>query len=215
MKKLAGSDWGTNHSILKKTYTSYIRPTLEYGATVWGTAAKSNLRKIDKVQNLGLRIITGAMKTTPIKAMEDIATLNSMETRRETKIFTQFTKLEASEHPPLKPRILKTCSTKRLQRSNFIKEAKHLKNKYKIENIAIEATQPQNLVPPWDPAPPLKIIDSLSSIGKKSDYTPEILKETVNIIIREKYPANAWTRVYTDGSSGNATKKKGGPCIII
>ena len=106
MKKLAGSDWGANHSILKKTYTSYIRPTLEYGATVWGTAAKSNFRKMDKVQNLCLRIITGAMKTTPIKAMEDIATLNSMETRRETKILTQFTKLEASKHHPLKPRLL-------------------------------------------------------------------------------------------------------------
>ena len=109
MIKLADSDWGANNSILKKTNTSYIRPTLEYGATVWGTAAKSNLRKIDKAQNLGLRIITGAMKTTPIKAMEDIATLNSMETRRETKILTQFTKLKAMEHHLLKPKLLNTC----------------------------------------------------------------------------------------------------------
>ena len=154
-------------TILKKTYTSYIRPTLEYGALVWGTAAKSKLRKIDKVQNLGLRIITGAMKTTPIRAMEDIATLSSMEARRETKIVTQYTKLEASEHHPLKPKLLKTSSTKRLQRSNFIQEAKHLKNKYKIENIVIEAIQLQNHFPPWDPIPPLKIRDSLSNIRKK------------------------------------------------
>ena len=214
MKKLAGSDWGANHSILKKTYTSYIRPTLEYGATVWGTAAQSNLRKIDKVQNLGLRIITGAMKTTPIRAMEDATNLSSMETRRETKILTHFTKLEASGHHPLKPKLLKTSSTKRLQRSNFIQEAKHLKSKYKIENIAIEPTQPHSHFPPWDPSPTLKIRDELSNIGKKSDYTPEILKEAVNNIIREQYPQNAWTRVYTDGSTGKDLKN-GGAGIFI
>ena len=36
----------------------------------------------------------------------------------------------------------------------------------------------------------------------------------MNNIIREKYPANAWTRVYTDGSSENATKN-GGAGILI
>ena len=36
----------------------------------------------------------------------------------------------------------------------------------------------------------------------------------MNNIIREKYPANAWTRVYTDGSSENVTKK-GGTGILI
>ena len=201
MKKLAGSDWGANHSILKKTYTSYIRPTLEYGSTVWSTAAKSNLQKIDKVQNLGLRIITGAMKTTPIRAMEDLATLSSMEVRRETKTLTQFTKLEASVHHPLKPKLQKSYSTKRLQRANFIQEAKHLKSKHKIDNIVIEATHPHSHFPPWDPSPPLIIRDNLTSIGKKSDYTTDILRVTVNNIITEQYPENSWTRVYTDGSS--------------
>ena len=214
MKKLAGSDWGANHSILKKTYTSYIRPTLEYGSTVWSTAAKSNLQKIDKVQNLGLRIITGAMKTTPIRAMEDPATLSTMEVRRETKTLTQFTKLEASVHHPLKPKLQKSYSTKRLQRANFIQEAKHLKSKHKIDNIVIEATHPHSHFPPWDPSPPLIIRDNLISIGKKSDYTTDILRVTVNNIIKEQYPENSWIRVYTDGSSEKATKN-GGAGILI
>ena len=82
------------------------------------------------------------MKTTPIRAMEDIATLSSMEVRRESKTLTQFTKLEATGHHPLKPKLEKTYSTKRLQRSNFIQEVKHLNSKYKIDNVTIEATQP-------------------------------------------------------------------------
>ena len=33
---------------------------------------KSNLQILDKVQNQALRIITGAMKSTPIAAMEEV-----------------------------------------------------------------------------------------------------------------------------------------------
>ena len=214
MKKLSGSDWGADHSILKKTYTSYVRPTLEYGATVWSSAAKSNIRKIDKVQNLGLRIITGAMKTTPIRAMEEVANLSSMEDRRETKILGQYTKLEALGHHPLKPKLRKTHTTKRLQRTSFIQEAKQLKQKYKIENIALEATQPYSQLPPWDPSPPQVIRVTLNNIGKKSDYPPEILKKAVDNILREQYPKNSWIRVYTDGASEESIKN-GGAGILI
>ena len=47
-----------------------VRPSLEYGASAWATAAKMHTNKLDKVQNIGLRTILGAMKTTPIAEME-------------------------------------------------------------------------------------------------------------------------------------------------
>ena len=70
MKKLSGTKWGANSKILRQVYTGVVRPQLEYGATSWGTAAKTNTSKLSKVQNASLRIITGAMKTTPINEME-------------------------------------------------------------------------------------------------------------------------------------------------
>ena len=33
LKKLADTQWGANADILRKTYTGYVRPTLEYG--IW------------------------------------------------------------------------------------------------------------------------------------------------------------------------------------
>ena len=42
LKKLAGTQWGTNADILKKTYKGYVRPTLEYGMSAWGSTAPSN-----------------------------------------------------------------------------------------------------------------------------------------------------------------------------
>nr|KAG5704083.1 hypothetical protein BaRGS_017587 [Batillaria attramentaria] len=42
MKKLAGTKWGANSSILKRVYIGNVRPVMEYGAAAWATAAKSN-----------------------------------------------------------------------------------------------------------------------------------------------------------------------------
>ena len=70
MKKLAGTSWGANAKILQQVYTGAVRPVADYASTSWVTASKSSKNKLDKVQNAGLRIILGAMKTTPIREME-------------------------------------------------------------------------------------------------------------------------------------------------
>ena len=91
-KKLAGTQWGANAYILKKTYKGCVRPTLEYGMSAWGSTAPSNFQKIKKVQNQGLRLITGSLRSTPIAAMESVTGLQSLEQRRDTKIVTQLSK---------------------------------------------------------------------------------------------------------------------------
>ena len=45
-KKLAGTR--ANADILKKTYKGYVRPTLEYGMSAWGSTAPSNFPKNKK-----------------------------------------------------------------------------------------------------------------------------------------------------------------------
>ena len=64
LKKLSGTHWGANSKILKTVYMGAVRPSLEYGTSAWATAAKTHTNKLR--QNIGLRTILGAMKTTPI-----------------------------------------------------------------------------------------------------------------------------------------------------
>ena len=128
-------------SVLKKTYTSYVRPSLEYGATALGSAAKTSLKKVDKVQNIGLRIMTGGMRSTPISTMESITSLQTTEERRENKILSQYTKIEMLENQPLNKRVQKTNSTQRLQRSNFIAEARKLKQKYNLDTVSLKKNE--------------------------------------------------------------------------
>ena len=70
MRKLAGTTWGANKQILKTVYEESVRPVLEYRSTAWSTTATTNQQSLDKIQNHALRIITGAMKSTPITFME-------------------------------------------------------------------------------------------------------------------------------------------------
>ena len=80
MKKLAGTTWrwggggggeggerGGSSKILKQVYTGTVRPVVEYDSTTWDTASKTNKSKLDRMQNMGLRIILGAMRSIPIQ----------------------------------------------------------------------------------------------------------------------------------------------------
>ena len=101
LKKLSGTHWGANSKILKNVYMGAVRPSLEYGASAWATAAKTHTNKLDKVQNIGLRTIFGAMKTTPIAEMEKTAGVEPLEGRRQAKLLIHAEKMKRMPDHPL------------------------------------------------------------------------------------------------------------------
>ena len=82
LRKLAGTSWGANETILKRVYQGAVHPHLEYGSTARSTTAKTNQQVLDKVQNQALRIITGSIRSTPIKAMETTAAVQPQSDER-------------------------------------------------------------------------------------------------------------------------------------
>jgi len=86
MKKLSGTSWGADHAIQKQLYLGRVRPVLEYGAAAWNTDSNTNTDKVERVQNQASRITTGALRSTPIHAMDTLTDFESLESRRETKI---------------------------------------------------------------------------------------------------------------------------------
>ncbi|GFW87760.1 putative RNA-directed DNA polymerase from transposon BS [Trichonephila clavipes] len=59
LKYIAGRDWGADAGTLRLTYTSLIRPVLEYDSQIYFSASPTNLAKLDRVQSSAARIITG------------------------------------------------------------------------------------------------------------------------------------------------------------
>ena len=89
LRKLAGTQWGAAETVLKNVCIGAIRPHLEYGSTTFTSASKSTLYMLDRVQNQAMRLITGALKSTPIKVMEETTAISSLGHRRDMRNLIQ------------------------------------------------------------------------------------------------------------------------------
>ena len=65
LKCLAGKDWGNSLECQRKIYLQYIRSCLEYASSSWNTWI-SNRKRLESVQDEGLRATAGLTKTCPV-----------------------------------------------------------------------------------------------------------------------------------------------------
>uniref|UniRef100_A0A3B5QKI5 Reverse transcriptase domain-containing protein n=1 Tax=Xiphophorus maculatus TaxID=8083 RepID=A0A3B5QKI5_XIPMA len=70
MRCLRGKEWGAGRKTLKILYIGLIRSVIDYGCVVYNSASSTLLKEIDKIQYQALRICCGAMKTTPVSALQ-------------------------------------------------------------------------------------------------------------------------------------------------
>jgi len=154
MKKLAGTHWGANLDVLKTMYVGRIRPTLEYGMAATSTASKTQKDKRNRVQNQAMRIMTGALCTTPISCLETITGLQSLEERADIKVLTQAAKYNRLPEHPINNRTRIPKRHPELKKSSFLKEAKKLGKEYpELLDQIPEPLQQVSLNPPGKKGP--------------------------------------------------------------
>jgi hypothetical protein len=72
-----------NRKIKKTTFTTYVRPIVEYAATAWDPHTRRNIDKIEMVQRRGARYATGIYnRTSSVSAMLNELDWPSLESRR-------------------------------------------------------------------------------------------------------------------------------------
>ena len=78
--RAVGPTWGLSPKVCRWIYTSIIRPILSYSVVIWVRALKNknNLRKLDRVQGMALRIMTGAFPSTPFRALNYLTNIPDM-----------------------------------------------------------------------------------------------------------------------------------------
>ena len=214
MRKLAGTHWGANEKILKTIYQGSVRPHLEYGSCSWMTAAKSHHQNLNRVQNQALRIITGAMRSTPIQKMEAITSIPPLSARRECKALLQANKYRCSKDHPMNTR-LQQLSSGRLKRSSYIKETRALVKKHQAKLPAQEESLPPPEGPPWENGTEKYTIStSVPYLTTKEEHSELSKKALTLAMLEERYPQEAWIRVYTDGSATDAVLRGGAGVYI-
>ena len=70
MRLLAGSSWGAQKRSLVAIYRALVRSVLEYGLEVFHFAPQKYLIRLERIQACALRICCGAMRSTPICALQ-------------------------------------------------------------------------------------------------------------------------------------------------
>ena len=74
-------------SILLKIYKAYIQPRFDYGVTVWGSTTEGNLNKIQRIQNLAARILTGNYDFINYRGIDLVKSLKLFNIRERRDYF--------------------------------------------------------------------------------------------------------------------------------
>ena len=170
---------------------------MEYATTSWATVSNTNKSKLDKVQNVVLRAIVGAMKTTQIKEMEKRVDPEPLELRRTFKVLTQMEKILRLPGHPLHTK-LAAPTKNRPKRQGLNHLARDLRSTH--EDILDPQINEENLICSRDWVQ----VDLRATIFLK---VPGLLHAEQRIptkqmaltleMLEEKYPQAHWTHLYT------------------
>ena len=204
LKAVSSTKWGADRKTLLRFYKAYILSKITYGSSAFGSACKTTIEKLEVLQNTALRIITGALKSTPIDALRceiNISSVNILIEKLSLKYFTRanyFTKnhpvkkeiIEDEEkivNLPWGNQTYKLPGIMRTVQSSTKWNIPHLNN---MPNVSLTP------IPPWTE---LKIIINLELIINLTKNTANnILKTVSEMTININYKNHL--KIYTDGS---------------
>ncbi len=97
IRKVAGTTWGANAQTLRTTALGLVYSTAEFNAPVWYRSAHSY--KVDNMLHESMRIIAGAVSSTPVPWLHVLTNIAPPHLRREKAAHRMWSKY--TEHPNL------------------------------------------------------------------------------------------------------------------
>ena len=100
LKCLAGRECGADRTVLIRVYKSMIRPILEYACQILDGSANKVIDSLDCVQNMCLRVATGALRTSPILPLQIETNIPPLYMRRWELTMRYCLRVTSVEHHP-------------------------------------------------------------------------------------------------------------------
>ena len=126
LKVLSAKNWGACQKVLTNTFKSLIQSKIDYGCAAYESATTNTLKKLDVILNTGMRIATGAYRTSPICNILSESNMTPLHLRRKKLILKYATKIMYSPKNQVHPLILKRKTPiaykKHIQKNLFILE---------------------------------------------------------------------------------------------
>jgi hypothetical protein len=80
-------------------YTSFVRPSLEYGSIIWQNCTQAEGNKLERIQLRAAKIITGGIIRTSSSLLYEELNLEKLECRRNRQVLLFFHKLLHNKVP--------------------------------------------------------------------------------------------------------------------
>ena len=122
LKLLSHTDWEDDKKSLLNLYRSLVRSKLDYGCFMYGSARKSYLKKLDTIHHQGLRLASGAFRTSPVQSLYSEAQEPSLYDRRKKLSLQYVAKVASNPNNPVYNDIFNSPNKVLFEnKSNFIK----------------------------------------------------------------------------------------------
>ncbi|XP_073976449.1 uncharacterized protein [Rhodnius prolixus] len=199
LKFLGSYKWGTEREILKRIFICLTRSKLEYGAPVYSSARKSRLALLDRVYNEGIRLFTGAFRTSPLQSLYVESGMLPPQLRREQITLTYTAGIWGKRFLTLFPTIFESLHDEefRYQRSRTRPLSIRAKEILAAEGIELGEVMGWGFAPhpPWL-LPSARVRMDLA-IFKKDDTPPVVYRQRLLELMSVYYDSRP---VFTDGS---------------
>ena len=196
LKVISSANWGASCKILRLFYMSYIRSKIDYGAILYCSAAMSNLKKLDNVQNACCRLVLGARKSSPVLSLQAEAHIPPLELRRGYLAANKLIKLYC------KPKGYANAKKFNLDKNSvplalypvnsFISRAKKWEQLLNL-NLKRVPTETMIEVPPWN--------DS-SALYVYTTYDESLVYNNATFVDHFRTMFDKYEYCFTDGSKG-------------
>ncbi|KAI5710266.1 hypothetical protein M8J75_007113 [Diaphorina citri] len=196
IKILNGKRYGVNRNILARIYKATIRPILDYGSTIYDGAKESDLNKLEVIQNSALRIISGALRTSPVISLRADNGIPPLSLRRKILIGNYICRILQN---PKNPGYEATIQHPPQSNINFNRKHKPTSTRFKQYftdaniNLTNTAYMKQS-IPPWTITLPET---QLLLKEKKTNISPNEIKSKFNQLLNK---VNRKETFYCDGS---------------
>ena len=203
LKVLVGSSWGIHPSHMRRLYMALIRSRIDYGCFLYDNSAISHTYKLEKLQNLALRIIGGFIKSTPIHVMESELSIPPLQIRRQYLSLKFCLKLQSRSNDVCTSLITDLSSM--MEHSYWNRKRKPLlvtsHSMTRADEISSSYPGLMFTLKTWVSSIDIKDIikcNLVSVTAPKSHYDINSLKYNALNELRERY--TGWNVIYTDGS---------------
>lgn len=153
IRTLWGKEWGADRETLLRIYNSFILSRLRYCSVAYTSANKTDLALLNPLHNLGIRLATGAFRTSPSDSIIAESGQLPLQYMYARDLVMFLLKVKSQPNHPLQRYLAQSNILNYLYKNirskrgilREIEEANELN--INVENI--ELTQTQSTEPPW------------------------------------------------------------------